>query len=205
VTDSQRIPPVRTARDDEFRVIRETIATRGTVRMALVPAALFGWAVLVGGFILSGAGRATVPPESGTFDIAATVSLLVLMAGFEAVHALHVGVERIGRYLQVFYEGEPGGPRWETTAMRVGPGLPGSGVDPLFTLLFVAATLVNLLTVFTGTPTRVEAAILIGLHVAFAVRIVRARLAAGRQRARDLEIFERLRAADQQPPKPPTV
>jgi hypothetical protein len=182
-------------RDDEFRIIRETIATRGTVRMALVPAALFGWAVLVGGFIVSGTGHPVAP----------ILSLLVLMAGFEAVHALHVGVERIGRYLQVFYEGEAGGPRWESTAMRVGPGLPGSGVDPLFTLVFVAATVVNLAVAFIAEPRTVEAAISLALHAGFVLRIARARLAAGRQRARDLGIFQRLRAGDAEPPAPPTV
>ena len=31
-------------RDAEFRVLRETIAWRGTVRMALVPIVLIGWA-----------------------------------------------------------------------------------------------------------------------------------------------------------------
>ena len=32
--------------DAEFRVLRETIATRGTVRMALLPLTMFGWAVI---------------------------------------------------------------------------------------------------------------------------------------------------------------
>jgi hypothetical protein len=196
-------------RDDEFRVIRETIATRGTVRMALVPAAVFAWAVLVSGFLLFG----------NPHPIAVILSLLVLMAGFEAVHALHVGVERIGRYLQVFYEGEPGGPQWESTAMRVGPGLPGSGVDPLFTLVFVAATLTNLVVTLVfvaatltnlvvtviGQPTPAEAAVSLALHVAFIIRILRARLAAARQRTRDLEIFERLRAPATEHPHRPTL
>ena len=182
-------------RHDEFRVIRETISTRGTVRIALVPAVVFAWAVLVGGFLLFG----TPHP------LAVIVSLIVLMAGFEAVHALHVGIERIGRFLQVFYEGEPDGPQWESTAMRVGPGLPGSGVDPLFTLVFVAATLVNLVLTVVAQTTPAEAAVSLALHVAFIVRMVRARLAAARQRARDLEIFERLRAAATPHLDPPTV
>ena len=118
-------------RDDEFRVLRETIATRGTVRMVLVPAALSGWALLAGAALLFDDEAMLLP----------TFSLIVLIAAFEAVHALHVGVERVGRYLQVFYESGAGGPQWESTAMRLGPGLPGSGVDPLFTLVFCAATL----------------------------------------------------------------
>jgi len=52
------------------------------------------------------------------------------IGGFEAIHALHVGAERIGRYLQVYYEDAPDAPRWETTAMAVGPALPGGGIDP---------------------------------------------------------------------------
>ena len=44
--------------------------------------------------------------------------LAILVGGFEAIHALHVGAERIGRYLQVYYEDTPDGPRWETTASR---------------------------------------------------------------------------------------
>jgi hypothetical protein len=163
--------------------------------MALVPAAVFAWAVLVSGFLLFG----------NPHPIAVILSLLVLMAGFEAVHALHVGVERIGRYLQVFYEGEPGGPQWESTAMRVGPGLPGSGVDPLFTLVFVAATLTNLVVTVIGQPTPAEAAVSLALHVAFIIRILRARLAAARQRTRDLEIFERLRAPATEHPHRPTL
>ena len=40
--------------------------------------------------------------------LATLVPLLVLAAAFECVFALHVGIERVGRYLQVFYED-----RWE--------------------------------------------------------------------------------------------
>jgi len=105
----------------------------------------------------------------------------------------------------VFYEADPVGPRWETTAMRAGPGLPGGGVDPLFTLIFVGACLANLAVVFMPLHSPSEAAAPITLHVAFIVRVVRARLAAARQRARDLETFQRLHASDQAGPGPPTV
>jgi len=183
-----------TLREHEFRVLRETIAVRGTVRMVLVPFSLFCWALLAGGLVVF----------SG-WPIAAVLSLAVLVGGFEAVHALHVGVERIGRYIQVFYEADPLGPRWETTAMRTGPGLPGGGVDPLFTLLFVGACLANLVVIFIPPPSPYEAAALIALHVAFIVRVMRARLAAARQRVRDLETFQRLHAGDQASPTRPTV
>src|SRR4030095_12538391 len=124
---------VMSLKDAEFRVLRETIASRGTVRHALLPATLVGWALVAGVFL--------------AFSEVATATLMalgVLVAGFEAIHGLHVGVERIGRYLQVFYENHGDGPLWESTALRLGPGLPGAGVDPLFTLVLLAAPFVHL-------------------------------------------------------------
>ncbi len=168
--------------DAEFRVLRETIATRGTVRMALLPLTMFGWAVIAGGILL-----VTELPFAGIF------SLAVLVGGFEAIHALHVGVERIGRYLQVYYETGADGPLWESTAMRSGPGLPGAGVDPLFTIVFVSATMANLVLVFIPEPTRLDLGVVAVLHIAFFVRLVRARGAAARQRAVDLETFRAIR------------
>ena len=42
--------------------------------------------------------------------LAAIVPLVVLVSTFEVVRVLHVGVERIGRYVQVFFEEPPGEP-----------------------------------------------------------------------------------------------
>src|SRR6187401_1115095 len=95
----------------EYTVFRQTISSRGTVRMILLPVTLLGWSALVLAILIVGG-----------LPVASLVSLAVLVGGFEAIHALHVGVERIGRYIQVFYEADPVGPRWETTAMRAGPG-----------------------------------------------------------------------------------
>ena len=170
-------------KDEEFRVLRETIASRGTVRHALLPATLVGWAVVAGLFLAFG--------EVWT---ATLMSLGVLAAGFEAIHGLHVGVERIGRYLQVFYENDVDGPMWESTAMRVGPGLPGAGVDPLFTLVFGTATLINLVLVAFPLRTTLWEGLVVTAHLAFLVRILRARRAAAQQRAVDLETFTALRA-----------
>jgi hypothetical protein len=103
--------------ESEFTVLRQTIASRGTARMVLFPLSVLGWAALAGTLTLLGGS-----------PVASLFSLGVLAAGFEAIHALHAGVERIGRYLQVFYEAETTGPKWETTAMAVGPALPGGGV-----------------------------------------------------------------------------
>src|SRR4051812_31133305 len=111
--------------ETEFAVLRETIAARGTTRMVLLPVTFVGWAALTAALLLVGG-----------LPIASLLSLAVLVAGFEAIHALHVGVERIGRYLQVCYEADPDGPQWETTAMAVGPALPGGGIDPLFSVVF---------------------------------------------------------------------
>jgi hypothetical protein len=128
-------------------------------------------------------------------------SLMVLAGGFEAIHAMHVGVERIGRYLQVFYEGDSAGPMWETMAMSVGPALPGGGIDPLFTVILASATLLNLLPAFVPSPTRLELSVIGVLHAALLVRLVRARGAATRQRAVDLESYRavKLRMANGKP------
>jgi len=118
-----------------------------------------------------------------------TVLPLVLLAGaFEAVFALHVGVERIGRYLQVFYDDQ-----WEHTAMAFGAPLAGTGSDPLFILFFGLATICNFAPVLLAAPVPVELAVIGGAHALFLVRLVVARRAAGRQRAADLERFRSIK------------
>jgi hypothetical protein len=169
----------------EFAVLRQAIASRGTTRMVLVPVTCLGWAVLTLVLLLFAG-----PP------FAALLPLTVLVAGFEAVHALHAGAERIGRYLQVYYEADPNGPRWETTAMTVGPALPGGGIDPLFSVVFVGATLINLVPVLLPQPTPVELGVIGALHAAFVFRVVRARGAAARQRAVELESFKALQSRE---------
>src|SRR5262249_52559510 len=136
--------------------------------------------------------------------LAVLYPLAVLVGGFEAIHALHVGVERIGRYLQVYYESNGSGPRWETTVTSVGPALPGGGIDPLFSVVFICASFVNIVPALGGTlfhyqnalpgPTRTELGVIAVLHLAFVVRIVRARGAAARQRAVELESFRAIHA-----------
>jgi hypothetical protein len=166
----------------EFAILRSTIATRGTVRMTLVPVTFVAWAMLA----------AVLALWSDT-PVAVVFPLAILVAGFEAIHALHVGVERIGRYIQVNYESSPDGPRWENTAMRVGPALPGGGIDPLFTLVFLTTAFANLIPAAIAGPSGVEYGVLAALHVAFIIRVVRARGAAARQRAVDLETFKALK------------
>jgi hypothetical protein len=179
-------------RDLEFRILRETIATRGTVRMALFPLTIVTWAVMAGSTLI-------FPTD---LPIATIFPLAALVAGFEAIHALHVGVERIGRYLQVYYENGADGPSWESTAMRIGPGLPGAGTDPLFTVVFCAATIANVISLgAVENPAELLADLLtaIALHLLFLVRVIRARLAAARQRAVDLETFRAIHDTHQTP------
>lgn len=169
--------------ESEFAALRRTIAIRGTVRVALVPFTLLGWGAL--GILLL---------AFLELPIAVMFPLALLAGGFEAVHALHVGVERIGRYLQVFYEGPLEGPRWESTAMAVGPALPGGGADPLFAAVFIGAALINLLPALLSQATPAEWVVLAALHLAFALRVIRARGAATRQRAVELERFRALKS-----------
>jgi hypothetical protein len=177
-----------TVRDYEYAELRRTIAIRGTVRVALVPWTFAWWAGLTVVLVLF-----------SELPVAALLTLAVLASGFEAVHALHIGVERIGRYLQVSYEEAAGDssvtglrPAWETTAMAVGPALPGGGADPLFTILFCCAAVVNLIPALLPIPTAIEIALIGALHVAFLIRVVRARMAAGKQRAVELERYRAL-------------
>jgi hypothetical protein len=175
--------------DTEYAVLRQTIASRGTARMILVPVTFVAWATLsLVSLLFTG------------IPLASLLTLAVLAAGFEAIHALHVGVERVGRYIQVFYENGGDGPRWETTAMAVGPSLPGGGIDPLFAVLFVAAALLNVMAALLPQPTPLEIGVVSLVHAGFVFRVVRARGAAARQRAVELESYRalRMRQSDRQ-------
>ena len=167
--------------DNEFGVLRQTVAGRGTARVILLPVTLLGWAALAVTLVLF-----------SELPVAALLPLALLAGGFEAIHALHVGVERIGRYLQVFYEEQGNGAHWETTAMQVGPALPGGGVDPLFTALFLSAIALNMVPALLPAPTPIEMGVIGAVHAVVALRIVRARLAARRQRGVELERYRQL-------------
>jgi hypothetical protein len=168
-------------RTAEFAALRRTVAGRGTARMVIMPLTCAVWASL-----------AIVLFLFGQVSITSLLPLAVLIGGFEAIHALHVGAERIGRYLQVQYEAGADGPQWETAAMTVGPALPGGGVDPLFSVVFVGAAALNLLTTLEPLPAWQELAVIGACHAAFVFRVVRARIAASRQRAVELESFRAL-------------
>jgi len=127
--------------ESEFIALRRTIASRGTARIILLPVTLIAWSALTCTLLFV-----------SDLPIASLFSLAILVGGFEAIHALHVGVERIGRYVQVYYESSENGPQWETTAMAIGPALPGGGVDPLFTIVFAASALINVIPALLPAP-----------------------------------------------------
>ena len=174
--------PVRA--DDEYRAMRATIRERGTARMVLIPFIFIGWAA-----------TAVATAAVITVAMATLVPLLVLVAGFEAVFALHLNVERIGRYLQVFHEQDDG---WERVAMRFGQQFPGAGPDPLFGRTFLLATSVNFLPAALGGAVP-ELVIIAILHLIFINRVRMARAFAATQRTRDLERFEALHRQRTQP------
>jgi len=180
----RKVPHSMSLTESEFTALRQTIANRGTTRVVLLPVTIIGWSALACTLLFV-----------SDFPIASLFPLAVLVAGFEAIHALHVGVERIGRYLQVYYESSENGPQWETTAMAVGPALPGGGVDPLFTVVFASVTVLNLIPALLPTPIEILEIAVIGLlHTLFLVRLVRARGAAARQRAVELESYRAVKS-----------
>ena len=59
--------------------------------------------------------------------VATLLPLLVLAVVFEAIFAIHTGVERVGRYLQVYFEAPDETARWENVAMAYGRAFAGGG------------------------------------------------------------------------------
>jgi len=128
------------------------------------------------------------------------ISLVVLCAGFEVNLAIHVGVERVGRYLQLKYESEgQNAAHWERTSMAL--RVPSGGLDPLFSWVFASALLVNWLMgvwlsrdatspEFPGFST--EGLVFVGLHAAVAIRWILASRFTRGQRERELRAFEQI-------------
>jgi hypothetical protein len=177
---------------DEYGALRATIRERGTARVCIFVAGIVAWTAAT----IATAALASSP-------IASLLPLLLLACVFEAIFALHVGVERIGRYLQVFHEGsgESGGSResqgsigWESTAMAFGRPHGAATTDALFTVPFLLAAVFNIAPALLLNPIRAELIFVGGAHVLFVLRLVVARVAASRQRAIDLERFKKLRA-----------
>jgi hypothetical protein len=168
-----------TERDaEEYRALRATIRERGTARIWLLVVGLAAWA----GLVVATAALAALP-------VATLLPLLFLAAVFEAVFALHTGVERIGRYIEVFLEDVDG---WEHVAAAYGRAFRGRP-DPLFTLVFAGAAILNFVPALLAEPVLIEVLVIGVAHLLFVVRIAIARREAGRQREVDLERFAKLK------------
>lgn len=171
---------------EEYRQLRAVIRERGSLKTVLFLVTMAVWSVvgvLVAAFI--------------SLPLASLVPLILIAAGFEAVHQLHVGAERIGRYLFVRYESEsarraPGSPPlWEgaIAAFTAGHRPSTRPADALFAFIFAAAVGLNFLIGALGAT----AAEVIGIGAAHALVIARifiARRAASHQRAEDQKRFQ---------------
>jgi hypothetical protein len=161
----------------EYQALRTTIVQRGTARMVLVPVTFIAWAA-----------TAVATAAVITVALSTLVPLLVLAAGFEAIFALHLNVERIGRYIEVFHEPDGG---WEHVSMEFGRRFPRTGTDPLFARLFVVAVSVNYLPVALGGEVT-EMVVLAVLHLVLINRIRLARNTAASFRTTDLDRFTQI-------------
>jgi hypothetical protein len=177
---------------EEYRALRATIRERGTARVWIFVAGIAAWAAAT----IATAALASTP-------VASLLPLLLLAAMFEAVFALHVGVERIGRYVQVFHEadglenpaagvtGRSAG--WEQAAMAFGRPAGAASIDPLFSVPCFLAALFNIAPALLLQPLRAELIFVGGAHALFLIRLVVARQLAAKQRAIDLERFQQLK------------
>ena len=168
-------------RPTEYLVLRQTIAQRGALRPILVLGGLAFWAITLIAVL------ALLP-----YPVAAAIPLLILIATFEVIRPLHFGAERIGRYLQVFYEedGDPARPMrdtpsWERVAMSFGV-VPGVGGHALFVPLFLIATALNYLAVLLPRPVTIELSAMAIPHLAFIAWMVAVDRAMRTQRAAEL-------------------
>jgi hypothetical protein len=168
----------------ETEALRATIRERGTARVWLFFAGVTSWAALS-----LAAAALSLPP------VGIVLPLLILAAAFEGVYALHIGVERIGRYLQAQAEsGTPSGNlSWETTIMAFGKPKGGARTDALFSTVFIIAAFCNIipaLGVLVGGATPAELVFVGTVHALFIARVLYARSVAAKQREIDLTRFK---------------
>jgi hypothetical protein len=172
----------------EYLVLRQAISQRGALRHILGFGGVAIWALLL-----------TVVLVWLPYPVAAAIPLLTLLVTFEVIKPLHFGAERIGRYIQVFYEeaGEPGRslgetPSWERVAMSFG-AVPGVGGHPLFVPVFLIATAVNYLAVILPGPVAIELGVMAVPHLAFIAWLIMADRAMRNQRAIELARMRQLK------------
>jgi hypothetical protein len=181
---------------EEFRQLRATIRERGTARALVSVITFVSWAALA----VASIGVSIAP-------LSALAPLVVLAGGFEVMFALHVGAERIGRYVFVFYEhggADPTRPKWESAIASFGrtPAAALPRVTALAEVVFIMAALTNLIFAFeafgafTNLPaTRSQLAgplatlATVVAHLLFIGRVLQARQQAKRQRERDTATF----------------
>jgi len=188
--NNRPVSPLSSLALAEYRELRATIRERGSLRHLIIVITFSVW-------------TATMLWAASTFSVPIffILPLVVLVAGFEVAFALHVAVERIGRFIQVRYESETGAPvLWERTAMAL--RVPGGGIDPLFLKVFLAAAILNLLAGIWTSPVasassdaafeRAELATFVGAHAVAVVRWISAARYARSQRVRELAAFEEL-------------
>lgn len=169
---------------EEYRALRATIRERGTARVWIFVVGMGIWA----GLVIGTAALASLPE-------ATLLPLLTLAGVFEAIFALHTGVERVGRYIQVFYESEtPDASNWEYTAMAFGRAFSGSALDPLFGRFFWIATILNFIPAVLAGALPIEWTAIGIAHVVFIARVVVAERHAARQRPLDLDHFQKLKS-----------
>jgi hypothetical protein len=174
----------------EYASLRATIQSRSLARPLILMAGIVFWAALLLALLI------WLPQP-----VTAAVPLLVLATTFEVVRSLHLGIERIGRYVQTFFEEDAGDealfapPSWERTAMTFGPTVPGAGGHPLYLPIFILATSLNLLAVMLPEPVLVEMAAMAVPHSAFVVWMLYCDRAMRRQRIDELARFRSLKAA----------
>jgi hypothetical protein len=166
----------------EYEALRATIRQRGTLRM---------WAILVG--VVAWAWLAMTLVLTNLHGAVTLIPILVLAVTFELSFFIHTGVERIGRYIQVFFEEASDSMGWETVAMSYGRSFPG-GVDPLFITVFAVSGGVNFLSSLAIAPRSGWILISFLSHILFGWRLVTARRLAASQRVTDLERFRALKS-----------
>ena len=179
---------------EEYRALRATIRERGSLRFLVTSITFSAWAA-----VLTTLCAVTVVP---TFLL---IPLVVLAAGFELNLAIHVGVERVGRYLQLKYERDTqSAAGWEHAAMKL--KVPTGGVDALFLVVFLSALAVTFLAglwlavAFTGPDEvgtiRAETLVVAVLHAIVAARWLQAAKYARTQRDRELSAFSNSLASE---------
>jgi hypothetical protein len=171
---------------DEYRELRATIRERGTTRICLFVAGIAAWTAAT----IATTALASTPLET-------LLPLLLLASVFEAIFGLHIGVERIGRYIQMFHETDAADGeaqrRWEHAAMNFGRPAGAATIDALFTVPFLLAALVNFAPVMLQNPVQAELIFVGGAHALFVLRVIVARQASAKQRGIDLARFKQLR------------